>query len=56
MEALVLLLALLLLLWLWLLWLARPLTAGENRRDDTDELSSGSLSFLFNGFEEEGER
>lgn len=55
-EALVLLLVLLLLLWLGLLWLARPLTAGEKRRDDTDEVSSESLSFLFNEFGEEGER
>lgn len=52
-EALVLLLLLWLLLW-WLL--ARPLTAGEKRRDEMDEVSSESLSLLFNGFEEEGER
>lgn len=55
-EALLLLLLLLLLVLLWL-WLARPLTAGEKRRDDEmDEVSSEPLSFLFNGFEEEEER
>lgn len=54
-EALLLLLLLLLLVLLLVLlwsWLARPLTAGEKRRDDEmDEVSSEPLSFLFNGFE-----